>query len=147
MKAVLQRVSRASVTVDGQVTGAIAKGLLVFLGVAKGDTEAQADYLLDKIATLRVFPDSVGKMNVSVQEVGGALLIVSQFTLCGDIRKGRRPSFDSAAPPAEAKRLYDYFVSRAVERGLPVSTGVFQAHMDVELVNDGPVTFAIDTTP
>ena len=145
MKAVIQRVSRASVTVDGAVTGAIDRGLLVLLGVGKADTEQSADYLLDKISGLRIFPDEAGKMNLSLLDIGGGLLIVSQFTLYGDCRKGRRPSFDAAAPPDHARRLYDYFTSRAKLLPIPVQNGVFQAHMDVELVNDGPVTLLIDS--
>ena len=145
MKAVIQRVRRASVTVDGTVTGAIGNGLLVLLGVAKGDTESAADYLAGKIAGLRIFPDAEGKMNLSLLDTGGAMLVVSQFTLYGDCRKGRRPSFDAAAPPEEARRLYEYFVSRVRAANIPVETGVFQAHMDVELLNDGPVTLIVES--
>jgi D-tyrosyl-tRNA(Tyr) deacylase len=145
MRAVVQRVSRASVTVDHRITGAIGKGLLVLLGVAKGDAEASAVYLLDKITNLRIFPDDAGKMNLSLLDTGGSLLVVSQFTLYGDCRKGRRPSFDHAAPPAEANHLYEYLVAQARARGITVQTGVFQAHMDVELLNDGPVTLIIDS--
>lgn len=145
MKAVVQRVSRASVTVSGSITGAIGTGLLVLLGVGKGDTEQSADYLIDKIAGLRIFPDEAGKMNRSLIDVNGALLVVSQFTLYGDCRKGRRPGFDAAAPPDAANRLYEYFVAQARARKLPVETGVFQAHMDVELVNEGPVTFILES--
>ena len=144
MRAIIQRVSRARVTVDGQVTGEIARGLLVLLGVATGDTEAAADYLADKICGLRVFEDSAGKMNLAVGEVGGAILAVSQFTLFGDVRRGKRPSFDSAARPDEARRLYEYFVERIRAAGLRCETGRFQEMMDVELVNDGPVTFIVE---
>lgn len=145
MRVLLQRVSSASVTVDGAVTGAIGRGLLVFLGVGKEDTELHADYLLEKILGLRIFEDSDGKMNIDVRQAGGALLVVSQFTLYGDIRKGRRPSFDAAAPPAGARALYEYFVAKGRAQGIEVQTGVFQAHMDVQLVNDGPVTIYYDT--
>jgi D-tyrosyl-tRNA(Tyr) deacylase len=145
MRAVIQRVSRASVMVDGQITGAIRSGILVLLGVAKGDLEKDADFLLEKIHGLRIFPDAQGKMNLSVADTGGSLLVVSQFTLLGDCRKGRRPGFDRAAPADEAKRLYEYFVRRARERGIPVETGVFQAFMEVELVNSGPVTFLLES--
>jgi len=143
--AVIQRVSRASVTVDGETAGAIARGLLVLLGVRKGDGDAQADALARKIGGLRVFADDEGKMNRSCAEAGGAMLVVSQFTLCGDCRKGRRPSFEPAAPPAEATCLYEHFCGRLREQGYRVETGVFGAMMDVELVNDGPVTFVLDT--
>ncbi|MFN7933914.1 MAG: D-aminoacyl-tRNA deacylase [Bryobacteraceae bacterium] len=145
MKAVIQRVRRASVTVDGAVSGAIGSGLLVLLGVGKGDTEAAADYLATKIAGLRIFPDAEGKMNLSLVDAAGAMLVVSQFTLYGDCRKGRRPSFDAAAPPDEARRLYEYFVSRVRAANIQVETGVFQAHMDVELLNDGPVTLIVES--
>jgi len=145
MRALVQRVSRASVTVDGEVTGRIAKGLLVLLGVGKDDKEADADYLAEKIAALRIFADAAGKMNLSVADSGGGLLVVSQFTLFGDCRKGRRPSFDQAAPPELAKRLYEHFIEVSRAKGLVVETGVFQAHMEVELCNDGPVTLLIDS--
>ncbi len=145
MRAVVQRVSRASVTVDGEVTGRIANGLLVLLGVGKEDKEADADYLAEKIAALRIFADAAGKMNLSVADCGGGVLVVSQFTLFGDCRKGRRPSFDQAAPPELAKRLYEHFIEVSRAKGLAVETGVFQAHMDVELCNDGPVTLLIDS--
>jgi len=145
MRVILQRVSSASVTVDGVVTGAIHTGLLVLLGISRNDQQRDADYLVDKIAGLRIFPDDAGKMNRSVEGVGGALLVVSQFTLYGDCRKGRRPGFDLAAPPDLARPLYEYFVARARARALPVETGVFQAHMDVALVNHGPVTFLLDS--
>ena len=130
---------------DEQPVAAIGKGLLVLLGVAAGDGEREAEWLADKIAGLRIFEDQAGKMNLSVQEVGGALLVVSQFTLLADCRKGRRPSFTAAAPPAEADRLYQVFVARLRSAGLAAETGVFQAHMQVHLVNDGPVTVILDT--
>lgn len=145
MRAVVQRVSEARVEVDGKITGSIGLGLMVLLGVGKGDDEPSADWLVDKIAGLRIFPDSDGKMNLSVEQSGGALLVVSQFTLYGDTRRGRRPSFDDAAPPDEANRLYEYFVQRARARGLKVETGVFQAMMSVHLVNEGPVTLICET--
>jgi D-aminoacyl-tRNA deacylase len=145
MRAVIQRVSRASVTVDGSVVGKIGNGLLVLLGVATGDDEAAADYLAVKVAGLRVFEDGNGNMNLALADVGGEVLVVSQFTLYGDMRRGKRPSFDRAARPEEAKRLYEYFVARIRAAGLKCETGVFQAMMDVELVNDGPVTILIDS--
>lgn len=145
MRSVIQRVSHAKVTVDGKVTGEIGKGLLVLLGVAKTDDEVAADYLVQKTIGLRVFEDVDGKMNLSVLEAGGAILVVSQFTLYGDVRKGKRPSFDDAAKPEQANHLYEYFVSKVREAGLQCETGKFQAMMDVELVNDGPVTILIDS--
>lgn len=145
MRAVVQRVSQARVEVDGQTTGEIGLGLMVLLGVGRGDTESSADWLVEKIAGLRIFPDSEDRMNLSVEQAGGALLVVSQFTLYGDTRRGRRPSFDAAAPPEEANRLYEYFVQRARQRGLRVETGVFQAMMRVHLVNEGPVTLLCET--
>jgi D-aminoacyl-tRNA deacylase len=146
MRVVVQRVSEARVVIDGAVTGSIASGLMVLLGVGQGDTEKDADYLADKIAGLRIFPDEAGKMNRSVADCGGALLVVSQFTLYGDCRKGRRPGFDQAAAPQHANRLYEYFVAQARARGLRVETGVFQATMAVHLVNDGPVTLILDSS-
>jgi D-aminoacyl-tRNA deacylase len=146
MRVVLQRVSSASVTVSGTVAASIGKGLVVLLGITHSDTPADADFLLDKIAHLRVFPDEAGKMNRSLLEDGGALLVVSQFTLYGDCRKGRRPSFDAAAPAEAARAQYEYFIEAARRRGVPVETGVFQAHMDVALVNDGPVTLILETS-
>lgn len=125
--------------------GMIQTGLLVLVGVSRTDTRADADYLLKKVLEIRIFPDDAGKMNRNVQEIGGGLLIVSQFTLMGDCRRGRRPSFDSAAPPEQAQLLYNYFVSEARRSTVPVETGVFQAHMKVSLVNDGPVTLVIDS--
>jgi len=145
VRAVVQRVSSARVEIDGEVAGSIGRGLLVLVGVGQGDSEKQAHWLADKIAGLRIFEDEAGKMNLSVEEVGGSALVVSQFTLYGDCRKGRRPSFAGAAPPEEADRLYQVFVARLRERGLPVETGVFQAMMQVHLVNDGPVTVVVET--
>jgi D-tyrosyl-tRNA(Tyr) deacylase len=145
MRILIQRVSQASVIVSDSTVGAIGTGLLVFLGVAKSDSAADAEYLVDKLLGLRVFPDDAGKMNLNVSQAGGALLIVSQFTLYADCRKGRRPSFDNAAPPETAVSLYDYFVKTARKGPVPVETGVFQADMGVHLVNDGPVTIQIDS--
>jgi D-tyrosyl-tRNA(Tyr) deacylase len=145
MKACLQRVSRAQVTVEGEVCGRIDQGLLVLLGVVQGDEESDARQLAQKTVSLRVFNDPQGKMNLSVGEIGGAVLVVSQFTLAGDCRKGRRPSFDAAAPPELAERLYEVFVAAVAEQGIPVATGRFRAHMMVELVNDGPVTFVVES--
>jgi D-aminoacyl-tRNA deacylase len=145
MRAVLQRVSHAEVTVGDEVTGKIDAGLLVLLGIAKTDTEAAADYLAEKIIGLRIFEDAAGKMNLSLADVGGAMLVVSQFTLYADTRKGKRPSFDAAAPPADANRLYEYFVERVRASGVRCETGRFQAMMKVELVNDGPVTVIVDS--
>lgn len=132
-------------TVDGNVAGEIGAGLLVLLGVSKADTEAAADYLVEKIIGLRIFEDAEGKMNLSVQDSGGAVLVVSQFTLYGDVRRGKRPSFDVAARPEEAKRLYEYFVDKVRAAGLRCETGQFQAMMEVELVNSGPVTILLDS--
>jgi D-tyrosyl-tRNA(Tyr) deacylase len=145
MRAVLQRVTRASVEVAGAIVGRIDAGWLVLLGVAKGDADEDADRLADKVVGLRAFEDAEGKMNLSVAEVSGAVLVVSQFTLLGDCRKGRRPGFDDAAPPPEAERLYLRFVGKIAEAGITVQTGVFRAQMGVELVNDGPVTFLLDS--
>jgi len=144
MKAVIQRVTSAAVTVEGNVVGQIGRGIMILLGVEKGDEEAQADWLAEKICALRMFSDTDGKMNLSVHDIGGALLVVSQFTLAGNCSKGRRPSFDTAAAADEGKRLYEYFVAAACRTGLPVETGIFQAHMQVSLVNDGPVTFILE---
>ena len=146
MRAVIQRVSRARVRVAGATSGDIGPGLLVLLGVGRGDTPGEADSLLDKIVNLRIFEDGEGKMNLSLREVGGELMVISQFTLYADCRKGRRPSFTDAAPPAEAQKLYDDFVAAARARGFQVATGVFQAHMEVELVNSGPVTILLDSS-
>ena len=145
MRAVVQRVSRASVKVGGELTGEIAKGLLVLLGVAHDDSAADADYLAEKVARLRIFEDAAGKMNLSVAEVGGAVLAVSQFTLFGDVRRGKRPSFDAAARPERAEALYEHFVERIRASGLRCETGRFQEMMDVELVNSGPVTILLDS--
>lgn len=145
MRAVIQRVSQASVSVDGAVVGRIGTGLLVLLGVARGDDEAAAEYLAEKTAGLRIFEDDTGKMNRSVAEAGGSVLVVSQFTLYGDVRKGKRPSFDRAAPPEPANRLYEHFVAQLRAAGIQCETGRFQAMMDVELVNDGPVTILLDS--
>ncbi len=145
MRAVVQRVSRAKVTVGEEVTGEIGKGLLVLLGVAQQDTEGDADYLAEKVAGLRVFEDDEGKMNVNVAESGGAVLAISQFTIFGDVRHGKRPSFDAAARPQRARELYEYFVARIRAAGLRCETGRFQKMMDVELVNDGPVTILLDS--
>lgn len=146
MRAVVQRVSHASVTVDEQVTGQIATGFLVLLGVNESDTVADAEYLANKIVGLRVFEDDDGKMNLSLQDIEGQMLVVSQFTLFGDCRKGRRPSFIEAARPEKANELYEKFVELVREQGIPVETGVFQAMMNVELLNQGPVTLLIDST-
>ena len=145
MRAVIQRVSKASVKVDGATVGEIGKGLLVLLGVTPADTESDADYLVDKITGLRIFEDAEEKMNLSLRDVGGAILAVSQFTLYGDVRRGKRPSFDAAAKPDQAKKLYDYFVDRIRSTGLKCETGTFQATMKVELINEGPVTIMIDS--
>ena len=145
MRAVVQRVSRARVTVKEWTSGEIGLGLLVLLGVGHGDTEADAIYLAEKVAGLRVFEDEDGKMNRSVQDVGGSVLVVSQFTLYGDVRRGKRPSFDGAAPPDEAQRWYEVFVKRVQALGLRCETGRFQEMMQVELVNEGPVTILIDS--
>jgi D-tyrosyl-tRNA(Tyr) deacylase len=145
MRAVVQRVSRARVTVGAETAGEIGSGLLVLLGVARGDTETDADYLVGKILGLRIFDDEGGKMNLDVSAVGGGVLVVSQFTLYGDVRRGKRPSFDAAAPPEQARGLYEYFVSRVRAVGIPCQTGRFQEMMQVELVNDGPVTILVDS--
>ncbi|MBU6434000.1 MAG: D-tyrosyl-tRNA(Tyr) deacylase [Nitrospirae bacterium] len=145
MKAVLQRVTRASVEVDGHAVGRIDAGLLVLLGVAKGDGESDGRYLVEKIRTLRIFSDEQGKMNRSLADIGGSVLLVSQFTLLGRTTNGRRPSFDEAAPPDEAKRLYEAVATELRAQKIPVETGVFAAHMQVELLNDGPVTFVLDS--
>jgi D-tyrosyl-tRNA(Tyr) deacylase len=145
MRAVVQRVSRARVTVNEWVSGEIGHGLLVLLGVGHGDTETDVIYLAEKIAGLRVFEDRDGKMNRNVQDAGGSVLAVSQFTLYGDVRRGKRPSFDDAAPPDEARRLYEFFVERVQALGLRCETGRFQEMMQVELVNDGPVTILLDS--
>ncbi len=145
MRIVIQRVKQALVEVDGAITGQIGVGLLVFVGIGKDDECKDADLLVDKLAKLRIFNDEAGKMNLDVQQVGGALLIVSQFTLYGSISKGRRPSFDEAAGPEKAQALYDYFVQTARLQGLKVETGMFRASMQVKLINDGPVTILSDS--
>ena len=145
MRALLQRVSHARVEVEEQIVGEIGEGLLIFLGIARQDQERDATYLLQKILNLRIFPDDQGKMNRSVEDIGGQLLIVSQFTLYGDCRKGRRPSFDQAASPENAHILYDFFVNRARETKLVVQSGVFQAAMNVSLLNSGPVTLLCES--
>ena len=145
MKAVIQRVKEAQVRVEGRVTGQIERGVVVLLGVEVGDTCSQADWMAEKIVNLRIFPDQEGKMNLSLPEVGGGVLAVSQFTLAGNCSKGRRPSFDTAAPPEEANRLYAYFMGKVWEHGVPVQSGIFQADMEVSLVNDGPVTFVLES--
>jgi D-tyrosyl-tRNA(Tyr) deacylase len=144
MRALLQRVTEARVVVDGAITGEIGPGLLVLLGVSKQDTEADADFVAQKILNLRIFEDQQGKMNLSVLDTSGALLVVSQFTLYGDCRKGRRPSFDDAAQAEQARALYEYFISVS-RRSLQVETGIFQAHMSVSLTNDGPVTLIVES--
>ena len=146
MRAVVQRVSRAKVTINDCTSGQIARGLLVLLGVGSEDTEADVDYLAQKIAGLRIFEDSEGKMNRSVVDVGGSVLAVSQFTLYGDVRRGKRPSFEGAAPPEQARRLYELFVERIQAAGLRCETGRFQQSMQVELVNEGPVTIMLDSS-
>jgi len=145
MRLVIQRVREASVRVDGDVIGSIGRGLLALVGVARTDEVDDSDYLLDKLIGLRIFPDEDGKMNRSIEEAHGSLLLVSQFTLYADCRRGRRPSFDSAAPPEQALSLYNYFVESAKKRSVPVETGAFQATMQVHLVNDGPVTILLDS--
>ena len=145
MRAVIQRVSSASVNVDGKTVGAIERGFLVLVGVTHGDTSAEADWLARKIAGLRLFEDAAGKMNLGLTDIGGAVLVVSQFTLYGDARKGRRPDFLQAARPEQAEPLITYFIDQLRGQGLTVATGQFQAHMEVALVNDGPVTLWLDT--
>jgi D-aminoacyl-tRNA deacylase len=145
MRAVVQRVSRAKGTVNGEITGEIGLGLLVLLGVGRDDTEADANYLAQKICGLRVFEDEAGKMNLGLPEAGGSVLAVSQFTLYGDVRRGKRPSFDGAAPPEKARQLYEFFVQRIRAAGLRCETGRFQEMMQVELVNEGPVTILLES--
>jgi D-tyrosyl-tRNA(Tyr) deacylase len=145
MRAVAQRVSRAQVAVNGEIAGKIGLGLMVLLGVGREDTEVDASYLAEKIAGLRVFEDNAGKMNLGLADVGGSVLAVSQFTLYGDVRRGKRPSFDEAAPPDKARQLYDFFVERLRAAGLRCETGRFQEMMKVELVNEGPVTILLDS--
>lgn len=145
MRAVVQRVSSSSVVVDGSEVGRIGVGFCVLLGITQGDGPEQARWLVDKISSLRVFEDQSGKLNLSLEDVSGGVLVISQFTLYGDCRKGRRPSFVRAAEPSIAKELYDLFVDMLKDKGLPVETGIFQAHMNVEINNDGPVTLILDT--
>ena len=145
MKALLQRVTRASVSLGNEEVGRIGRGLVVFLGVANEDTERDVQYLAQKIVNLRIFSDKAGKFNLSALDIGGELLLVSQFTLLADTRKGRRPSFIEAAPPAQAEELFEYFVEQARATGLRVETGRFQAYMQVEIHNDGPVTILLDS--
>ena len=145
MRIVIQRVSRARVTVEGRIAGEISNGVMVLIGIGKSDTPADAAYLAEKTAQLRIFSDADGKMNLSLIDAKGGALVVSQFTLYGDVRRGRRPGFDRTAPPAEAATLYADYVRRLKELGVHVETGVFQAHMEVELVNDGPVTILLDS--
>lgn len=145
MRAVIQRVSEARVTVDGKTVGSIDRGILVLVGVEKGDSIKEADWLAEKIINLRIFEDEAGKMNLSLLDLKGELLSVSQFTLAGNCDKGRRPSFDTAAPPEEANHLYQYFNGKVWELGVPVQSGIFQADMKVSLTNDGPVTFILET--
>ena len=145
MRAVVQRVSRSEVTVDGRTTGKISKGLLVLLGVTHGDTSKDVDYIVDKTINLRIFEDENDKMNLSLKDIDGEILVVSQFTLYGDCRKGRRPSFTNAAAPEEADKLYQEFVKKVSEQGINTETGEFGAHMMVDLVNDGPVTILLES--
>jgi len=145
MRACVQRVSQAQVSVEGEIVGRIQRGLLVLLGVAADDTAADAEQLAEKIATLRIFEDAEGKMNLALADVAGEMLVVSQFTLLGDARKGRRPSFIAAAPPELAEHLYEVFVTAVRRAGLTVATGRFRRHMDVALTNDGPVTLLLDS--
>jgi len=145
VKAVIQRVKQAQVRVEGKVVGEIDLGVLVLLGVEIGDSWPQAEWMAEKIVNLRIFPDQEGKMNLALAEVGGGVLAVSQFTLAGNCAKGRRPSFDTAAAPEEANRLYSYFMGKVWELGVPVQSGIFQADMEVSLVNDGPVTFILES--
>lgn len=146
MRAVIQRVDRAEVRVQGQSVGQIGKGLLVLLGVGQKDTQKEADFLLEKVIHLRIFEDPAGKMNLSLLDTKGALMVISQFTLYADCRKGRRPSFTEAAPPETARALYEYFLEKAKSTGLRISSGIFQAVMEVELVNSGPVTIILDSS-
>ena len=145
MRAVVQRVSQASVEVDGKVAGSIERGVLVFLGVGKDDDGKDINFIADKVANLRIFEDTGGKMNLSVKDIGGGVLLISQFTLYGDCRKGRRPDFTAAGDPSTAKQLYEQTVAAVKERGVPVETGVFAAHMDIDSINDGPVTLILDS--
>jgi D-tyrosyl-tRNA(Tyr) deacylase len=146
MRAVIQRVTEASVSVDGKVVGTIGPGMVVLLGVEKGDSEKDVAYVAEKISGLRIFDDSSGRMNLSVEDTGGEILAISQFTLYGDCRKGRRPSYTRAAGEDLAKRLYELFIAKLAERGIPVKSGVFGAHMDVHIANCGPVTLLVDSS-
>ena len=144
MRLVVQRVDNASVTIENELFSSIGQGYLILFGAEKGDTKAQADWLANKVSVLRCFSDENGKMNLSIKDIQGEMLIVSQFTLAGDVKKGTRPSFDKAMAPNEANEMYEYFISKVKEQNIPVKTGVFGAHMEVKLLNNGPVTFIID---
>ena len=144
MRLVVQRVDNASVTIENEIFSSIGRGYLILFGAEKGDTKAQADWLANKVSVLRCFSDENGKMNLSIKDIQGEMLIVSQFTLAGDVKKGTRPSFDKAMAPNEANEMYEYFISKIREQNIPVKTGVFGAHMEVKLLNNGPVTFVID---
>lgn len=144
MKVVLQRVNSSSLSIENQTYSSIDKGYLVLLGVEKNDTKEKADWLANKICNLRCFPDENGKMNLSIKDIKGEIHVVSQFTLCGNINKGTRPSFDNAMNPDNAKTLYEYFITKIKQQNIPVSTGVFGAHMEINLINDGPVTFILE---
>ncbi|MBQ4078560.1 D-tyrosyl-tRNA(Tyr) deacylase [bacterium] len=144
MRLVVQRVDNASVTIENELFSSIGQGYLILFGAEKGDTKAQADWLANKVSVLRCFSDENGKMNLSIKDIQGEMLIVSQFTLAGDVKKGTRPSFDKAMAPNEANEMYEYFISKIREQNIPVKTGVFGAHMEVKLLNNGPVTFVID---
>ena len=144
MRLVVQRVDNASVTIENEIFSSIGRGYLILFGAEKGDTKAQADWLANKVSVLRCFSDENGKMNLSIKDIQGEMLIVSQFTLAGDVKKGTRPSFDKAMAPNEANEMYEYFISKVREQNIPVKTGVFGAHMEVKLLNNGPVTFVID---
>ena len=144
MRLVVQRVDNASVTIENELFSSIEQGYLILFGAEKGDTKAQADWLANKVSVLRCFPDENGKMNLSIKDIQGEMLIVSQFTLAGDVKKGTRPSFDKAMAPNEANEMYEYFISKIKEQNIHVKTGVFGAHMEVKLLNNGPVTFVID---
>ena len=144
MRLVVQRVDNASVTIENELFSSIGQGYLILFGAEKGDTKAQADWLANKVSVLRCFPDENGKMNLSIKDIQGEMLIVSQFTLAGDVKKGTRPSFDKAMAPNEANEMYEYFISKVKEQNIQVKTGVFGAHMEIKLLNNGPVTFVID---
>ncbi len=146
MKLVVQRVKKASVTIEGDIFSAVDKGYLVLFGAEKGDTKQNADWLANKVSCLRCFPDENGKMNLSIKDIQGQMLIVSQFTLCADVKKGTRPGFDNAMKPDEADEMYEYFIKKVQEQNIHVKKGVFGAHMEVELINDGPVTFIISSS-